>query len=62
MAATHMAISCLTIPRVAHVKLYKLCIYMFHAMRKHGPRKHVMGMHCRFLVATGMDTHGTVKL
>ena len=30
------------IPRVAHNKLHEMC--MFYAMRKRGPRKHVMGL------------------
>ena len=60
MTVKHVAIPCLTIPRVAHGKLHEPC--MFHATTKHGPRKHVTGMNCRFLVAPCMDMLGTVKL
>ena len=48
MAVAHMAIPC-----VAHGKLHETC--MFHATRKRGPRKHVTGMHCSFLVVPRVD-------
>ena len=54
VVVTYVAAPCLTVPPIAHSKLYEMC--MFHATRKHGPRKHVMGMHCRFLVAPQVDT------
>ena len=50
VAIPHMAILSMAIPRVA---LHETC--MFHAMRKHGPHKHVTGI-LRFLMAPRMDT------
>ena len=55
MAVTHLGIPC-----VAHGKLHETC--MFHATRKHGPHKHVTGMHCSFLVAPRVDTCVEMKL
>ena len=44
MAIARVATICMfhnvAIPRVTHDKLHKTC--MFHATRKHGPRKHVI--------------------
>ena len=48
-----VAISFVTIPRVAHDKLHETC--MFHAMRKRGPAKHVMGLKF-YRVATRVHT------
>ena len=42
MRVPRVAISCVTIPRMAHDKLHGTC--MFHATRKRGPRRHVMGL------------------
>ena len=36
--------------------------YMFHATGKHGPHKHVTGMHCSFLVAPCVHTYVKKKL
>ena len=60
MAVTSMTIPCLTIPCIVHGTLHEL--FMFHVTRKRGPHKHVMGMHCRFLMAPLVDMHGTVKI
>ena len=40
MHVARVAISRVTIPRVAHDELHETC--MFHATRKRGSRKHVM--------------------
>ena len=45
-----VAIPLVTIPRAAHDKLHETC--MFHAMSKHGPRKHVTGIFKVYHVAT----------
>ena len=42
MRVVRVAISCVTIPRMAHNKLHETC--MFHATRKRGSRKHVTGL------------------
>ena len=42
MRVPRVAISRVTIARVAHDKLHETC--MFHAMRKRGSRKHVTGL------------------
>ena len=42
MHVPRMGISRVAIPRVAHDKLHETC--MFHATRKRGARKHVMGL------------------
>ena len=42
MRVAWMAISCVTIPCVAHDKLHETC--MFHTMRKRGSRKHLTGL------------------
>ena len=39
-ACGHMCVPRMAIPCVAHDKLRETC--MFHAMRKHGPCKHIM--------------------
>ena len=45
---------CMAIPHVTQD--------VYHAIRKHGPHKHTMGMHCSFLVAPHVDTHLKMKL
>ena len=50
MRVPHVAIPRVTIPRMAHNKLHEMC--MFHATRKCGPRKHVMGVFKVYCVAT----------
>ena len=38
----YMHVPHVVIPRVGHGKLHETCV--FHAMRKHGPQKHVTGL------------------
>ena len=54
VAIPYVAILHVAISHVTHGKLHETC--MFNATRKRGPRKHVMGMHCSFLVAPCVDT------
>ena len=58
VATLHVAIPCMAILltatlHVAHGKLHKMC--MFHTTRKLGPHKHMIGIHCSFLVSLLVD-------
>ena len=64
VATPHMAIPCMAIlhvviPRMAYGELHEMC--MFHATRKCGPHKHMMGI-LRFLVGPHVDTQVKMKL
>ena len=55
MAVTRLATPCMGNTHMAHSKLHETC--MLYVMTTHGPRKHIMGMHCSFLMAPHVATH-----
>ena len=57
---THVATPCITIPCM--VQDYMRRVRTFHAMRKRGPRKHITGILCRFLVALCVEMCVIMKL